>query len=176
MLSQTALESFKKHLNVDDLVLQISEEWGSHNPRHRELIHQQRAIFIEKSPNLHSSISHTHELGIVAFCSAPIGVDIEQTSRVHSEVVRRISSAEEFELAPSPAALWCAKEASFKALRDFAQPSVVSAISIGNWAKIDSHTETFALLNYSNFSVPLAGHGLVFQLANHTLGFFIFSA
>ncbi len=176
MLSLTALESFRRHLKVSDLNLQISEDWGSNNPQHRELIHQHRATLLEKTPDLNSSISHTHDLGIVALCSAPIGVDIEKTSRVHSDVVRRIASAEEMQQAPSPAALWCAKEASFKALRDFAQPSVVSAISIGNWTKIDSHTETFALLNFHNFSAPLAGHGLVFQLTNHTLGFFIFSA
>lgn len=176
MLSQTALEFFRESLKVNDLSLQLSEEWGSKNPQHRELIHKARSLAMQDQHNLHASISHTHDLGILAFCSLPIGIDIEKTERVHVDVVRRISSAEEILNAPSPAALWCAKEASFKALRSFQQPSVVSAISIGNWAKIDSHTETFELLNFSKFSAPLAGHGLVFQLPNHTLGFFVFSA
>lgn len=176
MFSQSTLESLKKLLQVKDLTVEISEQWGSHNSHHRELLHNARAEALLRTPDMQVSISHTHDLGVLAFCPAPIGVDIEKTERVQSQVVQRVSSAEELRNAPSPASLWCAKEACFKALRSYAQPSVVSAISIGNWTKIDSHTETFELLNFSNFSAPLAGHGLVYHLANHTLGFFIFSA
>lgn len=176
MFSQSTLESFKKLLHVENLTVQISEQWGSHNSHHRELLHKARAEVLLHTPDMQVSISHAHDLGVLAFCQDPIGVDIEKTERVQSQVVQRVSSVEELKNAPSPASLWCAKEACFKALRNYAQPSVVSTISIGNWAKIDSHTETFELLNFHSFSAPLAGHGLVYQLANHTLGFFIFSA
>ncbi|MBV2168076.1 MAG: 4'-phosphopantetheinyl transferase superfamily protein, partial [Bdellovibrio sp.] len=114
-----------------------------------------------------------------------VGVDLE---RVHArpralDLARRFfAPAERAWLQAQPAGmrdaaflrLWCAKEACFKALRAYQQPSVISEISIGAWQNLDSQTETYRLLNSETFNSPSRNHGFTVHFLSHTYSFFIF--
>ncbi|HWU44371.1 MAG TPA: 4'-phosphopantetheinyl transferase superfamily protein [Bdellovibrio sp.] len=160
-------------LNSSDLQILMDPLWGSQNPSHRELI-RQKISELNSDGKKYSSISHTEGLGIFALASLPLGVDVEVAQRVKESTVGRISSSKELNETPSAAALWCAKEAAFKALKMFRQPSVISGISIGGWQKIDSQFETFQLLNASEYEAPLKSHGVVVIYDEYVLSFFVF--
>ncbi|UXR65900.1 4'-phosphopantetheinyl transferase superfamily protein [Bdellovibrio bacteriovorus] len=172
IFSESTLESFRNILHCPSLQIFAHTDWGSNNPSHRELLRAE----IQKHTSgttLYHSVSHTHDLGMFALCEFPIGVDLEITLRVQDKVVARISTDEELRIAPNPSALWCAKEACFKALKTFEQPSVVSRISVGDWKKIDSQTETFALLNSTDFKSSSEGRGIVRQISQWSFCFFV---
>lgn len=172
-MTNDVLESLRFLLRAPDLQFFAKPEWGSDNPDYRNFI---RAALQELNvgAQFQHSISHTHELGAIALSSSALGIDVELTSRVTEGPVARVCSREEVKAAPSPASLWCAKEAAFKALKSYDQPSVLSKISIGDWQKIDSQTETFRLINASSFNAPPDGRGVIKILSTHTLSFFIF--
>src|SRR5262249_26074220 len=88
----------------------------------------------------------------------PIGFDIEETTRVEWRFVERMAHPDD-EKGPTPAALWCAKEAAFKALADH-QPQVIAQIAVNNWQTIGQ--------NISSFS-STAGSGLVIEYSPWTL-------
>ncbi len=170
--SEHTLELLRINLTAD-LQIFVKPQWGSQNPNYRETIRADlRDLFNNKK--LHTSISHCQDLGIVVASSEPLGVDVRVTARVEERVVARISSREEMDHAPHAAALWCAKESCFKALRTFNQPPVASRISIGAWENIDSHTETYRLLNAVEFASPSENKGIVVNYGSHTYSFFIF--
>lgn len=171
-LSQSTIEFLKKSL-VPDLQIFAKPEWGSHNPSHRELIHTELApLFADK--NLQTSVSHCKGMGVVVASTSAIGVDVEVKDRVVEEVVARVSSPEEVLAAPSPASLWSAKEAIFKALRSYNQPSVISKISVGAWKNIDSQTETYRLLNPEVHDSPSENRGVAVHFQEHVYSFFVF--
>ncbi|UOF00588.1 4'-phosphopantetheinyl transferase family protein [Bdellovibrio reynosensis] len=172
-LSKSVIESLQKYLQNSDLNIYTDECWGSKNPGHRELIHSFRSS-LGLTEKIFSSISHCADVGVLASCTFPIGVDVELKTRVSEAVIARISSEGELHAAPSFSALWCAKEAAFKALKTFEQPSVVSAITVGDWQKIDSHLETFKLLNAANFNSPSENRGVCIHTDTHSYSFFIF--
>lgn len=174
-LSENQIKSLSSLLHCPDLVVLMNPAWGSHNPEHRQLIHAERAKRNAEGL-LCSSLSHAPSMGVLVLSSKPVGVDVEESNRVEGKVVGRVSSAEELAQASTPASLWCAKEAAFKALKMYNQPSVISKISIGLWSNIDSQTETFQMLNPQEFSAPTANHGVVIKNASLTLSFFTFSA
>ncbi|WP_413576232.1 4'-phosphopantetheinyl transferase family protein [Bdellovibrio sp. HCB290] len=172
-IDKMILESLRIHLSCPDLQVFAYEEWGSHNPEHRRLIHAHRdRIILNSDTPLHSSIAHTSGMGILVISSHAVGVDIEHSERIADKVVKRITSPQEFAAAPNAASLWTAKEACFKALRPFKQPSVLSDFSVGNWQKNTSQFETFTLLDYSEHQVPSAGAGACFHQQKFSFGFF----
>lgn len=173
-ITEDMLESFRKILNSPSLQIYADMNWGSQNPEHRTLIHEKLNAIKAADPSLQTSVSHTQGLGVIVACVSPIGVDAELTARVLPAIIARVSSPEELAQAPSAASLWSAKEAAFKALKSYDQPSVVSKISIGEWQNIASRFETFRLTNASAFNSPSDGRGVVTHLPHHTLSFFIF--
>ena len=175
IFSESTLESFQNILHCPSLKIFAHPDWGSHNPNHRDLLRAEIQKHTQ-GKTLYHSVSHTHDLGMFALCESPIGVDLEITSRVQERVVARVSSEEELRAAPGASALWCAKEACFKALKTFEQPSVVSKISIGRWEKIDSQTETFTLLNSPEFKSPSEGRGVVTEISQWSLCFFVIAS
>ncbi|MFS4459108.1 4'-phosphopantetheinyl transferase superfamily protein [Bdellovibrio sp. HCB2-146] len=172
-MTPAQIETFKKILSAPDLQIFTRPEWGAQNESHRELIRSFVSV-LKISPDTKLSISHTQGMGLVAINSSSVGVDIEVSRRVTPATVARISREEEVKAAPSPAALWCAKEAAFKALRDFTQPPVVSKITIGDWQKIDSQLETFKIFNFAELSAPQNGLGLLASFSPYTYAFFVF--
>lgn len=170
------LESARKILKDPSLQIYCDEAWGSQNPDHRKLIHARAAELKDARPDMYVSISHCEGMGAVAFSEFPVGADVEVSARVLEKIVARVSSDDEVKSAPSFSALWSAKEACFKALRSFDQPSVLSQISIGHWQNIDSQTETCRLTNAQVFNSPSENQGIVLHEAVHTYSFFIFRA
>lgn len=168
------LESARKLLQDDSFNFIANEIWGSQNPDHRKLVHTEAAAIKSRSSDFHTSISHCNGIGIIAWSRHPVGVDIELSARVLGRLVERVSSSQDVAAAPSFAALWSAKEACFKALKAFDQPSVLSQISIGEWRNIDSQTETYRLMNPRRFRSPSENQGVVFQTVHHTCSFFVF--
>lgn len=173
MMPASLHESLRHHLSCPQLLIFSHKDWGSAHPEHRTLIHQALPTLVPQS-SYHTSISHCPGLGLIAAAPQALGVDVEVSARVEDKVVARISSGDELTQAPDAAALWCAKESCFKALRNFTQPSVISKISIGGWKKIDSQIETFQLLNFADFNSPSENRGVVVHFNDLTLSFFIF--
>ena len=90
------------------------------------------------SPVASISISHCRNLGVFLFTfdkNLSIGFDMEQKKRITEKIVKRVSSNEEWEKAPTPALLWTAKEASFKCLSSNKTPLLLSDCRIYSWKK-----------------------------------------
>ena len=174
-LTENQIKSFRHLLQCEDFVVLSSPLWGSNNPDHKNLIHD--ALTSHRQEHLpYSSISHCPEFGIAVLSPHPVGVDVEVSDRVLEKTIARMANDEELAAAPTPAALWCAKEATFKALRSFDQPSVISKITVGFWRNIDSQTETFLFHNPQQFSAPTTNIGVVWKNASLTFSFFIFKS
>lgn len=173
-ISQNMLELLRSLLNSPDLQLFAKSEWGSDNPEYRSLLHAERdRLLSQSSGKLYSSISHTQGMGFLAISSKPLGVDVEVVSRVHQAVIARVSNSEELGAAPSSSSLWTAKEAAFKATREYNQPSVLSNISIGGWRNIESQVETFSLLSHHAHGISSERGGACFKISSHCFGIFV---
>lgn len=172
-LSKSTLEFLHQNFSKD-IQVHFDPNWGSQNPQHRTLLKAQLNSALSNS-QLYSSISHCPGMGVFLTSPHPVGVDVEVRHRVEPRVLARVSSPEELKAASThPASLWCAKEAAFKALKNFNQPSVISKISIGDWKNIDSQTETYRLLNSESHSAPSENRGVILHIAEFTFSFFIF--
>jgi len=158
-------------LRLDDLHFVLQAEWGARHAGHRGLIREdvirtlsnrglrltreQLELFRDLDhppthPDIAISISHCRALGGYAWTTQPglIGFDIEETSRINPKTAERISVPEEFSQAPSPAVLWVAKEAAFKALAAAARSTAVSEMRIADW-RLSAPLESFWLFNVS---------------------------
>lgn len=172
LITTAQIEVLKTLLSAPELQVFTQTNWGSQDPTHRESLRE----FAQNFSHAFTSRSHTQGAGIFVAHFSAVGVDIEISDRVTPAVAARIASAEEVKAAPSAASLWSAKEAAFKALYTFAQPAVVSKISIGDWKNIDSRTETFRLTNAQEFNAPVNGSGAILNLAPFTFAFFVFAS
>lgn len=128
---------------------------------------------IPRLPDLYLSISHCTGFGGLVWSPRPIGLDLEEASRVREMAILRISSQDELKRAPDAAALWAAKEAAYKALRAYEQPQVLSQVETESWQSLDSHTETFRLFHPRQFHAP-EGRGIVIRNKSHVLAIFEF--
>ncbi len=83
-------------------------------------------------PNFYSSVSHSNGaiLACGGFTSAPLGIDVESSSRKISAAAKaRVFSEQEQKLGLNSIELWTIKEASFKALQ-LPSPSTLSDIVV----------------------------------------------
>jgi hypothetical protein len=185
------IERIQATLNCPSLEMHMSPLWGAETAEHRFRIRQflleniracggpekiEDILNLEKVPVMSAtklSISHCPEFGIIVFAKNPVGVDVENIERIHDSIASRMATAQEFSSAPNAASLWVAKESAYKALYSFRQPPVMSQIETGRWQKLDSHSETFELLNHQEFDAP-AGKGLVIRNKLHALSIFVF--
>lgn len=169
------IAALRLHLKSPDLKIYTSPSWGSQHPQHREKMRQELdSIFTDKS--LYTSVSHCPQVGIVIAAPHPIGVDVENLARLKEATVARVSTPTEILAAPHIADLWCAKEACFKALRAYQQPSVISKVSIGEWRNIDSQFEIFHCLNATSFGSPLNHRGVTTKSNQICFAFFSFGS
>lgn len=112
----------------------IDSAWGANEPQHR--LQLKKAV--GAAP--HASVSHSPMRGGFVALSAQhpstlqLGFDIEDIERVTEAAATRVASPRDhgFGLL-TPAHLWCAREASFKALKGDCQPQVVSQIALTDW-------------------------------------------
>ncbi|MDE0118728.1 MAG: hypothetical protein OXM55_01810 [Bdellovibrionales bacterium] len=72
-----------------------------------------------------------------------IGFDLEELGRAKEKTVLRISKKKELNKAPSPSALWSAKEAAYKSISSFQSDTHIKDISIFDWLCVSSieHTQ-----------------------------------
>lgn len=189
LISEQDLELIREELGLTELELVLSDNWSNDNPTHRQQIrehllnlsdkelrhHHESLSNLGQVPDLSTlsmSISHCHGMGGYALTKRPfqIGFDIEETTRMNPQVVRRVcEEASEVEAAPSPAHLWVAKESSFKALLGVQQPSVIGDITIVEWkdSELLSDAQHFVAVPLEN-QVRL--RGLSLQRDDYHLG------
>jgi hypothetical protein len=204
LLEASQLARLRELIDCPSLEIELRESWSSKTPEHRALIRQAlharlsgssesagesaslSASLLDLSlrplhPRHSISIAHCPEAGgfAVADGSTWVGFDIESVSRIQERAVARVSSAEELSQAPSPAHLWVAKEASFKALPANLQPKVISEIVVSSWLpapteKNFSPGTHFFAIHPSNIQTHgfKAGKGVVFPLLGNLVGFF----
>jgi hypothetical protein len=181
---------FLKEFKEVELEAFTDSAWGSDIPGHREKIRaalQQRLnthwnqdvlapevqavsdlTHIPQFKKIYASIAHSKELGGFVISRRPVGFDIEHSVRVRAEIVERISLPDEVLQAPSPAHLWAAKEATYKALLHYQQPSALSSLLVGSW-----NQNTFRLLNDKFFRAPI-GLGATWEKEGHIFAAFGF--
>jgi len=165
-------------------------EWGSGHAGHREKIrtaleHQLTTNWskdvsysefaalkdLDQIPTfkkIYVSISHGQDLGGFVIAKKPVGFDLELRDRVMEKIVRRVSTDEEVQEAPSFAHLWAAKEATFKALRSYRQPNIASELILGEW-----QNEHFHLKNENRFQAP-HGFGTTWVDGSYIFAVFLF--
>lgn len=127
-------------------------------------------------PGLSFSISHSPSRGAFAICvwnsnemnrsalEYKIGLDIEESRRVHKSIVERISAKEEVAEAPSFDFLWCAKESSLKAVGF----GLISDVSIREWRKISVKSFGFKF-EFASQNLSHCGFGAVWIFGTSTL-------
>jgi hypothetical protein len=170
--SEGEVESIRKLLQIQSLEICALPEWGSSQRDYRSLIHFDLSHKVCSS----SSISHAPDMGGYA-CTQDVGVwigfDIELSSRVTAKITQRVcKTQQELISAPSPAALWTAKEAAYKSLRTLNQPKVITEISIHGWENINLFTNTFDFSSaYPN--PGFTGRGAVIQSSKFHFAFFV---
>jgi 4'-phosphopantetheinyl transferase len=166
---------FQKALNDPRLTIVTRADWGAHNPQHKELIYAALDQHLQRSPHPHSSISHTESEGGFVLSQFPVGFDIEVSERVTEKIVARVSSEEEVRSSPSFASLWSAKEASFKALKHFHQPTAMSQIKISFGENAFDRIRLFTIENERKFDA-FGSIGAVMETSTLTYCVLIFRA
>lgn len=159
-------------LSDDSLELRFSVDWGASAPGGRARLRAAIAesigrpgdrdvLDLSRPPAFadgFASVSHGPLGGGFAFSrSRPLGFDLEPLERVREAAALRLARSEdELRQAPSPAALWCAKEAAFKALYvPGPQPTTASSMAIAGWrSATDANASESARLCYA---VPASG-------------------
>ncbi|MBL7672161.1 MAG: hypothetical protein JNM39_16895 [Bdellovibrionaceae bacterium] len=185
---------FREILQCPSLEIRLSREWGAEHSTHRQDIRQgilnsfptvvnshdilnlgQAPIMTPATaglPHPRFSVSHTTGLGgFAASLQGSIGFDIEVVARVTSQIAQRVAIGKELELAPNPAVLWVAKEAIFKGLRPFLQPTTLSQIETICWKKVDPLFNTFELHHPKKYGIS-AGKGCSFCNGLYAIGIF----
>lgn len=140
-----------------------SRDWGARHAQFRSNIRASLAVSIgqesvrdlDQRPRTDGwsiSVSHSPEFGGWLAVPKPtrVGFDCEDPRRVRLDAIARVSEPGELNAAPLPAALWCAKEAVFKALDDL-QPKVISEIVIGSWQRLPSDQYFFTVRSHADF-------------------------
>ncbi len=169
MAVNTLRDEIRKLLNCPSLEFFYAAEFVD-----REKL-QNRIEETLRGGDLAYSVSHSNILGGAAFAAdeGQIGFDLEETARVLPAVALRISDDQQLRAAPTPAALFVAKEAAFKALRGPRQPKVLSEVEILEW-----YLHSFSIPLYT-FSARLKGQqnlwlGVCFEDSKSTVGLSFF--
>lgn len=163
---------FQSALGDPSIKIVTRLNWGAVNPQYKELIYAALDQTLQNHPKYFSSISHAHpEGGFVVSCF-PVGFDVEVTDRVTLQLVARICEEKELLEAPDWASLWCAKEATFKALKNFKQPQIVSDLHIEFENKNEKPISIFHLANANKFDAP-QGIGATYNSGGLTYCIFI---
>lgn len=166
-----------KHESISDFY--YSEKWGSRNSAFRISLRNDLVALctsknlemttdfldLKKRPQLQNqyiSISHCQTIGGFVITSKPVGLDIEEASRLNSKLISRISNAEEIlnwtSTEQTIESIWTAKEASFKCFSSSVSTSEIQTLSQirlspinGNqFSAIFSNTELEGFTNHWN--------------------------
>lgn len=144
------------HKHHPDLRSQGTALWGAKEASYRnnirasiqEILQPEEQVDdlskLPKSKKWSISISHAANFGgwVALPLPARIGFDVEEGRRISPAVIERMSTPQEITDCPSPAFLWCAKEAYFKALAQD-QPQAITQLNILDWNKLESDFYSF---------------------------------
>lgn len=180
-VSLLGLEEVTKYLSPAAVEIYICSSWGQSEAGFRSEIRNFLSLrFGVKSKELPNpiykrsisgrwiSVSHCMDYGMVVISKFPIGCDIETTLKVNPKVIKRIShSLEDVTVYPN-AAIWTAKEAAFKLLAHYKQPSSLSLIRLGDWRSIGCDAHFFTLKNIEEFGVFQLPFGMIFRFDHCT--------
>ena len=122
----------------------IREQLVKRTEKIRKLSEEQKKLLLTpgvpvQTPFASLSLSHCVSIGGFIISSSArhfIGLDLEQRGRAKEETVLRISGQEELTQAPSPSALWSAKEAAYKSIDRFQDNIPIRQISVSHWKLI----------------------------------------
>lgn len=79
------------------------------------------------------SISHCALLGGFALSQFKVGFDVEESSRISQNILKRVCAEEELQACPKTEFLWVAKEAGFKALSQTNTALVIGDLQCSDW-------------------------------------------
>lgn len=159
--------------------LVLRSEWGAEYPSARALIRAEISKQVGKDVSDLASLPDTEEFSVsISHCNghggfiavrkpASVGLDVELFARVPEKSVARMSTPDEMREAPTPAHLWAAKEAVFKALRGTDQPQAISSITIANWQpgaseKLEGKITQFYDFQARRENTLITGNGIAF--------------
>ena len=137
-MTEIELKNFEVFLqarfNNPFLQLDCRPEWSSLSENHREHIRAR----VNQSNVQSSSVSHCQNMGgyVASNKAVRLGLDMEENNRITIEVLQRMFSKDEIDTCPEPSALWCAKEALYKALKEDGQPQVLSELPPLQWQRV----------------------------------------
>jgi hypothetical protein len=167
-------------LSTKSLDVILAKEFGSANSTSCSTWRENLELAVNAkridNANLCASISHANFIGGAAFLEeheGTVGFDVEETNRVLPEVALRVSDPHQAKIAPTPAALFVAKEASFKALRGPRQPSVLSKVEILEWLNCPI-SPSFYKFRAGLKNESFQWFGVCFEFGSHTLGLSVF--
>jgi hypothetical protein len=189
--SQAVLQSSGLDLSsfpFQDIQLHVNPAWGSDQPNFRAALSAAEALALksigvsdgklallsESKVKKYSFLSRSHSLGMGGFAILPperrlnLGFDLELSSRVEPKLANRIKHEQESSLQISPASLWTAKEASFKAMSSDSSLKFLSQLETFNWKSLDSRNETFQV-RFQSRKTSTAGWGWTFNLDKYCL-------
>lgn len=164
---QSFIEPLKSHLKLNLLEIHLDPVFASHISNNRNSIRQnildryqaqmtndeQHVMLdLEQLPttkNLFFSISHMKHHGGYAVSDEKIGFDVEDISRISTQVVERITSSSEIFKAPQLEFLWSAKEAVFKVASPI-DNLVIKDVEITGWSAMDDIHFFHAQINRSS--------------------------
>ncbi len=168
---QSFIDPLKSQLKLDLLEIHLDPLFASHVSNNRNSIRQnilnryQEQMTTEErlavldlnqrpvSKNLFFSVSHMKHNGGYAVSNEKVGFDIEDISRISTDVIRRISTTAEIDLAPQIEFLWSAKESSFKVIGE-TKDLVFTDIRITHWMKQnDIHFFNAQMTKNENFKL-----------------------
>lgn len=160
-----SLPMIQDALSLKHLELRLNPEWRSGEALHRQRIREdilshtkdtKDVLDLSRPPHIKKgavSISHNSFHGGYVYtkdAEVSLGFDLELNHRFQSALVLRVAKEAEVQEAPSFAALWTAKEASFKAMLRTAQPKTITEITLGKWLKLADNIYSVQVLAVSN--------------------------
>jgi 4'-phosphopantetheinyl transferase EntD len=155
-------EPLRSFLNRHKIELfQFSEEWTDSDKLRAEMMTVDIPVDWSSSPPKVNqgavSLTHSPVGGAIVYSvfSESLGIDVEDSIRLHSKLVERVSSKSELSDVPNIKYLWTAKEAAFKALSTYGI-TTLSDVQIFNWQKDDLHW-SFSASSTLKSSPPLIG-------------------
>lgn len=115
----------------------IELNWGSQTDTSKIQINSAlEQLRINHPTFIYTTKSHCPNAGTLLLSPHPCGVDIESTIRLEDRIIQRVSNHAEINETPNLKRLWSAKEAAFKSLKTFQQPTVISEILCHSWQQM----------------------------------------
>ena len=119
------------------------------------------------------SISHCKALGGFTFSKYKNGFDVEESSRISLDILKRTSTEAEIHSSPRLEFLWVAKEAGFKALSSSCGDLVITDLVSTEWqSHFENQVFSFRLTSEKTLDFGL-NKGFIFSEDACLFGFFL---